>query len=51
MRKVRVYWNLHKGCYSVQDYKTGKVISQGNSKKSKSVRGAPSTRTWLVVYT
>ena len=24
--KVRVYWNLHRNCYSVQDYKSGKVI-------------------------
>ena len=27
MPKVRVYWNLHKGCFSVQDYKTSKVIA------------------------
>ena len=26
-RKVRVYYNLHKHCYSVQDYATGKVIA------------------------
>ena len=25
-QKVRVYWNLHKKVYSVQDYETGKVI-------------------------
>ena len=23
---VRVYWNLHKGCWSVQDRKTGRVV-------------------------
>ena len=28
--KVRVYWNLHKGRFSVQDYKTGKVIEHRN---------------------
>lgn len=26
MRKVRVYWNLHKNVYSIQDAKTNKVI-------------------------
>ena len=26
MDKVRVYWNLHKKCWSVQDRKTGRVI-------------------------
>jgi hypothetical protein len=26
-QKVRVYWNLHKDCYSIQDCKTGKVIA------------------------
>ena len=26
-QKVRVYWNLHKKCYSVQDFLTGKVVS------------------------
>lgn len=30
MRKVRVYWNLHKKCFSVQDYKTGRVIAHKN---------------------
>jgi hypothetical protein len=25
-RRVRVYWNLHKKCWSVQDTKTGLVI-------------------------
>jgi len=25
-QKVRVYWNLHKKCYSVQDCATGRVI-------------------------
>ena len=28
--KVRVYWNLHKKCFSVQDYKTGRVIAHKN---------------------
>ncbi len=28
--KVRVYWNLHKKCWSVQDYKTNKVIDHVN---------------------
>ena len=27
MQKVRVYWNLHKKCWSVQDCKTNKVIA------------------------
>ena len=27
MQKVRVYWNLHKHCWSVQSCKTNKVIS------------------------
>lgn len=26
-QKVRVYWNLHKKCYSVQSCKTGRVIA------------------------
>lgn len=26
MDKVRIYWNLHKKCWSVQDRKTGRVI-------------------------
>ena len=25
-QRVRVYWNLHKKCYSVQDCKTGRVV-------------------------
>tara|TARA_R100000541_G_C1865226_1_gene79904 strand:+ start:297 stop:665 length:369 start_codon:yes stop_codon:yes gene_type:complete len=27
MQKVRVYWNLHKKMWSVQDVKSGKVVS------------------------
>ena len=27
MRKVRMYWNLHKGIWSVQDCKTGRVTN------------------------
>mgnify|MGYP003155020865 FL=1 len=27
MKKVRVYWNLHKKCWSVQDVKSGRVVS------------------------
>ena len=27
---VRAYWNIHKGMYSVQDYKTGRVIDRAN---------------------
>ena len=30
MKKVRIYWNLHKKCFSVQDYKTGRVIAYKN---------------------
>ena len=26
MKKVRVYWNLHKKCWSIQDAKSGLVI-------------------------
>jgi len=26
MQKVRVYWNLHRKCWSIQDYKSGLVI-------------------------
>ena len=26
-QRVRVYWNLHKKCYSVQDCKTGRVVT------------------------
>ena len=26
MQKVRVYWNLHKKCWSIQDGKSGRVI-------------------------
>ena len=26
MQKVRVYWNLHKNCWSIQDCKSGLVI-------------------------
>ena len=31
MDKVRVYWNLHKKCWSVQDRKTGRVIRHESS--------------------
>ena len=31
MDKVRVYWNLHKKCWSVQDCKTGRVIRHESS--------------------
>ena len=27
---VRAYWNIHKGLYSVQDYKTRRVIDRSN---------------------
>lgn len=30
-KKVRVYFNLHKHCYSVQDTKTGRVIAHVES--------------------
>ena len=27
MQKVRVYWNLHRNCWSIQDCKSNKVVS------------------------
>ena len=29
--RVEVYWNLRKGCYSVRDCKTGRVVEHTNS--------------------
>ena len=29
--KVRVYWNLHKKCFSVQSCKTGRVVGHANN--------------------
>ena len=31
MRKVRVYWNLHRKVWSVQDRKTGRVINHAET--------------------
>ena len=28
--RIRAYYNLHKKCFSVQDYKTGKVVEHAN---------------------
>ena len=28
--RVEVYWNLRKGCYSVRDCKTGRVVEHTN---------------------
>ena len=36
--KVRVYWNLHKNCFSVQDRKTGRVIKHTNYIRLKDVK-------------
>ena len=29
--KVRVYWNLHKKCFSVQSCRTGRVVGHANN--------------------
>lgn len=36
-QKVKVYFNLHTHLFSVQDYKTGKVVAHGNNISLKDV--------------
>lgn len=36
--RVRVYWNLHRKCYSVMDASTGRVIQHANAVMLRDVR-------------
>jgi len=36
--RVRVYWNLHKKCYSVMDSSTGLVVQHANAVMLRDVR-------------
>lgn len=37
MQKVKVYWNLHKNCWSILDAKTERVIGYANTIELKNV--------------
>lgn len=36
--RVRVYWNLHKHCYSVMEASTGRVVQHANAVMLRDVR-------------